>query len=231
MFEGTTSSATAKEAYKPIREYYDVGRLELGHNTSAILASDPKLLLFTLSKYKFAGKLLAGKDVLEIGCMDGTGSLLLSSMVRHLTAVDFYKPHIEDCIGIQSQGFMNNVSFHAMDILDEVQDFKLRFNGVVCFDVLEHLDPAQEMIFCERVHQYCSEDATFICGIPSLESQRYTSEVNRRSHINCMEFERFISIFRDKFKHVMPFSMNDEVLHTGFWPMSQYNIIACTTKI
>ena len=119
MFAGKTSTDAAKLAYKPIRDTIRAPRLTLGANTSAILASDPKLLLFTLSKYKFAAKMLEGLRVIELGCMDATGTLLLHSMASEVFAIDFYLPHIEDCLAIQSQGFLPRARFLHRDLLDQ----------------------------------------------------------------------------------------------------------------
>ena len=48
------------------------GLVKLGVEKSANWHSDPKRLAFVLSRYKFAAKMLSGKDrVLEVGCGDG----------------------------------------------------------------------------------------------------------------------------------------------------------------
>jgi 2-polyprenyl-3-methyl-5-hydroxy-6-metoxy-1,4-benzoquinol methylase len=228
MFAGTSSSPTAKQAYVPLRDLVCVKQITLGANTSAILATDPKLLLFTLSKYKFAGKLLVGKNVLELGCMDGTGSILLSSMTRSLTSVDFYKPHISDCLSLQASGHLKEVRFLHRDLLDPNEDLLGRFDGVVCFDVLEHLDPTYTERFFAKATEYMRPEGVFICGMPSLESQAYASEVNKKAHINCMSFVQFITHARKHFSTVLPFGMNDEVIHTGYYQMCHYNIIVCS---
>ena len=43
---------------------------------------DPKRLAFTLARYKFVSKMLAGlDDVLEVGCGDGFGSRIVAQSV------------------------------------------------------------------------------------------------------------------------------------------------------
>ena len=53
-------------------EYRDRHGLEsLGLMTSQAWYDDPKRLTFTLSRYKFAAKMLSGsQNVLEVGCAD-----------------------------------------------------------------------------------------------------------------------------------------------------------------
>ena len=110
-------------------------------------------------------------------------------------------------------------------------DFLNKFEAALCFDVLEHLDPRDSELFFSKCKSYLNKDGIFICGIPSLESQVYASESNKNSHINCMEFTDFINLAKKSFKNVMPFGMNDEVVHTGYRKMCHYNIIVCTSPI
>ena len=138
----------------------------LGHKTSAILAVDPKLFLFTLSKYKFASKILENRNVIELGCMDGRGTLLLSKMTKSFVAFDFYENHIKDCRHIQKHGFLENVEFMHRNIFDENIDFEYRFDGAICFDVLEHLDPKDSEQFFEKCKSYLTKNGIFIIGVP-----------------------------------------------------------------
>src|SRR5437899_3863565 len=69
----------------------------LGLMTSYAWNDDPKRLTFTLSRYKFVSKLLAGrKNVLEIGCADAFGTRIVRQEVKKLTATDFDPVFIRD---------------------------------------------------------------------------------------------------------------------------------------
>lgn len=225
-FAKGSSSEVATSAYVPIYEHNGVTKnLTLGLNTTAILLSDPKLVLFTLSKYKFAGKMLLGrKNVLEVGCMDGFGSLLLKSFVPSLTSVDFYSEHIR-----QAKTHINavnpDIQFLELDFLNS--SFQNCFDGLVCFDVLEHIDPAQCNHFLLNIKKSLLDAGIAIIGMPSLESQRYASKANQHAHINCMDRNQGLSILSPLFKSILTFSMNDEVVHTGFDKMGHYHIYVC----
>ena len=117
----------------------------------------------------------------------------------------------------------------TINLNDENIDFKSRFDGAICFDVPEHLDPKDSEQFFEKCKSYLTKNGIFICGVPSLESQKYASEVNKKSHINCMEFDDFISLAKKSFETVKPFGMNDEVVHTGYRKMCKYNIVVCSS--
>ncbi len=216
----------SKDVYEPVFKHLGrSNRVTLGKNSSAILSYDPKLLLFTLSKYKFAGKLLAKKtNVLEVGCMDGLGSLLLASFVQNLVAIDFYQDHIEEALMFIAPN-CTNIEFKTEDFL--FSNYENCFGGLASFDVWEHIDPRQSNLFLQKVYQALELDGVAILGAPSLESQQYASEVNKLTHVNCMSRGDALEELSGFFKNVMPFSMNDEVVHTGFDEMAHYNIFVC----
>jgi hypothetical protein len=224
-FFGAASSELAKSRYAPMEEMTDTAPLTLGSNTSAILLSDPKLLGFTAAKHKFVGKMFDGYGkVLEVGCMDGYGSLIVGSFVTALTAVDFYKPHIEQA-KLHIAPHCRNVEFVGHDMLDG--PIGGDFDGCFALDVLEHVDPDQERLFLHNVCESLRSRGVFIVGIPSLESQAYASAPNRAAHINCKTGADLKKLMEQYFDSVFPFSMNDEVLHTGYSKMSHYIINLC----
>ena len=74
----------------------DMDRLLLGTYFSQI-KTDPRRVLFALSHYKFAAKMIgAGKTVLEVGCNDGTGTLFLAESAKKVVAVDIDEKAIRE---------------------------------------------------------------------------------------------------------------------------------------
>jgi hypothetical protein len=65
--------------------------------------------------------------------------------------------------------------------------------------------------------------------VPSLESQTYASVQSKLGHVNCKTGKDLQDMFERYFHNVFLFSMNDEVVHTGFTPMAHYLIAVCTT--
>jgi len=65
--------------------------------------------------------------------------------------------------------------------------------------------------------------------MPSLESQKYASKLSRIGHVNCKTKNELKNFLYRHFNNVYLFSMNDEVVHTGFDQMSHY-IIAISTS-
>ena len=66
-----------------------------------------------------------------------------------------------------------------------------------------------------------------IIGTPSLESQKFASKVSEQGHINCKSGKELRDLMLQWFHHVLLFSMNDEVVHTGFYPMAHYLFAVC----
>ena len=227
-FYGQKSSSKAKRAYIPVNAFLGKAqRFLLGQNTGSILQTDPKIILFTLSKYKFASKLFGGfKSVLDLGCMEGLGCLLLSKTCKNVLGLDFYKTHIRNAK--RMLGNEKNIKFVGADFLE--YKMKAQFDGVVCFDVLEHIDRLQEKEFLKHCCQCLTKHGSLLVGFPSIESQIYASPYNKEAHINCKTQAEGQNLLQKYFHVVYPFSMNDEIVHTGFAKMSHYFIFLCNSK-
>ena len=76
-----------------------------------------------------------------------------------------------------------------------------------------------------------SKNGTCIIGMPSLESQAYASDISKLGHVNCKKSSELKLFLTQYFERVFTFSMNDEVVHTGFQPMSQYLLALCCFPI
>jgi len=199
---------------------------QLGINTTRIIYTDPKLLGFVIARHKFVAKMMDGyKKVLEIGCQEGFGSVIVAQHVQHLVAIDFYKPYIRSCN--QRLSKLNNIEFRGFDIIDG--PIKESFDGVFALDVVEHLDPVSENDFMLNIVKSLS-DNTGVCiiGTPSLESQQYASESSKIGHINCKTGAQLYDFCKGFFHNVFMFAMNDEVLHVGFLKMAHYIFALCT---
>lgn len=175
---------------------------------------DPKTILFVLARYKFVAKMLAGYDnVLEVGCADGFGSRIVRQTVGNLTALDIDDQMIEDAKAHQSPKW---------DILYKLGDMSAvsgGFDAMYALDVLEHVLPSEEGIFLSMA---ASLAPVCIIGMPSLESQKYASPLSAANHVNCKTEEGLRATMKRHFAHVFMFSMNDEVVHTGFGPLAHY---------
>jgi hypothetical protein len=61
-----------------------------------------------------------------------------------------------------------------------------------------------------------------LLGSPSLQSQAYASPPSKAGHVNCKTAPEFKRLMQKFFHNVFIFSMNDEVVHTGYYAMAHY---------
>ena len=95
--------------------------------------------------------------------------------------------------------------------------------------MLEHIEQTNEVQFLKNVIRSLSAHGVLIVGMPTLESQAYASPQSKIGHVNCKSGKDLQALFEGYFHNVFLFSMNDEVVHTGFTPMAHYVIAVCTT--
>lgn len=183
---------------------------------------DPKRAGFIMARYKFVAKMLHGKNmVLEIGCADGVGSRIVRQAVHGLDAIDVDAKSIEEAVLNSSPKWP--VTFEARDCFDPPLE-RDSYDAVYALDVFEHIQPLSSDVFLKMLHD-CAPLA--IIGTPSLESQAYASRLSKEGHINCHSGDDLRAACLQHWRHVLMFGMNDETLHTGFLPMSQYLFAVC----
>ena len=76
-----------------------------------------------------------------------------------------------------------------------------------------------------------TDDAVMVVGMPSLESQAYASEGSKAGHVNCKSAPDLKALMQSFFRAVFMFSMNDEVVHTGYHKMAHYIFALCAHPI
>ena len=67
-----------------------------------------------------------------------------------------------------------------------------------------------------------------IVGSPNTTATPYASPVSLEGHINLKSAETMRATMSRRFENVFIFSMNDEVVHTGFSPMAHYLFALCS---
>lgn len=211
-----------------IEEARDRGLESLGLMTSFAWNDDPKRLAFTLSRYKFVSKVLAGrKNVLEIGSADAFGTRIVRQAVQKLTATDFDPLFIEDVKKRMNPKWAFDALVHNM--LDG--PINGNFDGAYALDVLEHIDQDKEDIFLRNLVASLAPHGAVVLGMPSLESQDYASPNSKAGHVNCKSLPDFKTLMEKYFHNVFMFCMNDEVVHTGYHKMAHYLFaLACDQK-
>lgn len=204
-----------------------VGIAKLGLMTNQVWHDDPKRLVFSLARYKFVAKMLAGRErVLEIGCGDGFASRIVQQEVKHLTVSDYDPAFIADARSRANGRWPADAL--VLDILAGPPPG--RYDAVYTLDVLEHVPADREDDFIRNITAALDDHGVLIVGMPSLESQAYASPPSRAGHVNCKRGPELKATLERHFHNVFLFSMNDEVVHTGFAPMAHYRLALCCAK-
>ena len=191
----------------------------LGLRSSQSWHDDPKHLLFRLSRYKFVAKMLAGsQNVLEIGCGDAFGTRIVQQEVKALSATDFDAIFLKDVEARMVDRWRFPVFTH--DLLDG--PITGEYDGIYALDVLEHIKTENENTFLVNAFSPLTQHGVGIIGMPSHESQIYASQASKAGHVNCKSMPELRLLMKQYFYNVFMFSMNDEVVHTGYYPMANY---------
>lgn len=199
--------------------------IQLGTYLSYIIRKTPRRLLHILSYYKFAAKLIgSGKSVLDVGCSEGLGTVLLAEFARQCVGSDIDA----EAICSASLNFTTDkIKFVCGDFLKQNLGI---FDAVTNFDVIEHIYPENENTFLLRLCKHLNPTGILIIGTPNITSDVYASPVTKAGHVNLYSADRLRASLEKYFNTVFIFSANDEIVHTGFYPMAHYLIGVGTHK-
>lgn len=225
MSGGSKTLDPANQVVLELRERHGIECFGLMSNQ--IWHDDPRRLVFTLARYKFVAKMFEGRRrVLEVGCGDGFGARIVQQAVGpegRVTAIDVEPLFVADLKSRSQTAWPLEASVH--DMIDG--PYPGRFDAIYLLDVLEHIAPNLEDRFLRNIVASLEDDGAAIVGIPSLESQAYASPPSREGHVNCKSGPDFRNLMLKHFRSVFLFSMNDELVHTGFHKMAHYLLALC----
>ncbi len=221
-------SQTKEPQYKRLLDVQqEVGISALGLMTNQVWHEDPRRLTFILARYKFVAKMLSGyRAVAEVGCGDAFGTRIVQQEVDSVTVYDFDPVFIRDIQRRQSAKWALEAQVH--DILKS--PLPHRYDAVYSLDVIEHIPADEEDTFISNLWAALADHGVLIIGSPSLESQAYASPQSKIGHVNCKSGRALKSLLERYFHTVFLFSMNDEVVHTGFYPMAHYLFALCSDR-
>jgi len=218
-----------EKQYKILEEVENEKGLALfGNMSSFTWNSDPKRLLFVLSRYKFAARMLEDCErVLEVGCGDGFASRIVKQHVKYLLITDADEIMIRYANSIQTEDYPISTMVHNF-CNSKLKSSITKFDGIYLLDVLEHINKKDEDSFLRNIIMCGRKGGKVVIGMPSMESQVYASEGSKQGHVNCKTKEELYEDLSDYFTSILCFSMNDEVIHTGYNRMSNYLFAVCT---
>ena len=200
------------------------GLTSLGLMTNQVWYDDPRRLTFLLARYKFVAKMLGGCfNVGEVGCGDAFGARVVLQEVPNVTVYDFDSLFIEDIRARYDERWPLKAEVH--DIV--ASRLPRKHEALFSLDVIEHIASSDEDAYLSNLCSSLTDGGLLMIGTPSLESQLYASPLSKAGHINCKSGDELKALLEKYFAHVFMFSMNDEVVHTGFSRMAHYLFALC----
>ena len=196
------------------------GPVRLGPAASHIWRTDPRRLGIVLARYKFCAKMLSGKDrVLEVGCSDGFAIRVVLQEVGSVHGVDFDPLYVEAARAYaEEEG--PRCTFETIDIVRERPAGT--FDAAYSLDVIEHIPAEYEHDALANIATALDPDGACLVGTPNVTATPYASRWSQEGHVNMKSGESLRVLMAAHFRNVVLFSMNDEVVHTGFTPMAHY---------
>ena len=175
-------------------------------------------------KPNFNGFLPGKKNVVEIGCADAFGTRIVQQEVKDISVLDFDPIFIKD---VQSR---KDESWPLKEMVHDILDGPIPgapYEASYSLDVLEHISKKDEDAFLKNIVLSLNDKGILIIGTPSITSQDYASKQSKAGHVNCKSSDELKILLEKYFQNVFIFSMNDEVVHTGFYPMAHYYFALC----
>lgn len=153
--------------------------LSNNYERAVFLKGDPVFPRET-QRYEWAARNLKGKQVLEIGCSTGYGYQFLPKDVTYM-GLD-YDPRIVE-IAKDQHWNDDNASFYYADI----NTFELgRYNTIIAFEVIEHLDNGLEIV--EKLKKHCKR---LMITVPYNEPKGFWGEHHKLHGLTEKDFPGF----------------------------------------
>lgn len=210
---------------KLVKELYEQNPpITLPPEIASFVKGDLVRLMIRLARYKFVARLLKRTDrVLEIGAGGGLGAILMGQHCESVTAIDTRSTEIEEAKSINRR---DNVKFVHQDLFNMSDDS--RFDVVSALDVIEHFPVEGGRTLLSSMVKHLKPDGMLVIGTPSLYSLPYQGALSRASHIKCYDLAELRELVEQYCSRTLPFSMNDELVHTGNPKMAWYYFVLGT---
>lgn len=221
-----------KETWEDVKEDMQAEPITLAYKMSYTVRNSLIGLEMILARYKFAAKMMKNRKrirVLDLGCNDGLGCALINQQCdcQEIIGIDFDE---EAIAWAQCNDLGDNMTFACKDFLIDKSIAGGDRDFVVSMDVIEHIPKESEEDYLQVICNNLAENGAAIIGTPNETMYPYASPWNKKAHINNYNQDRLYELCSRYFEQVFIFGMNDEVLHTGFYPMSCYIFALCCHK-
>lgn len=150
-----------------------------------------------LAAYLYARELARDRQVLDAGCGEGFGTVLLSETARRVTGIDYSSDAVKAAAAKYKRP---NLEFRQLDVY-KLPGLDLRFDLITNFQVIEHLvDPAK---FLTAVRSALRPGGMLMLTTPN----RLTTVSENPYHVREYVADELLALLRPLFGHVDLYSM------------------------
>ena len=193
-----------------------------------ILIKNPLMATIKLARYKFVSKMLDTNDcIIDVGCGGGLSTLYYSNFCSKAIGIDNDVRRANEWKNYKNRK-LDFVCFDALNIS------KLNFdaNCIINVDFIEHVSKKEGINFIKDCKHYLKNQKNkrnkmLIIGTPSYYSKKYRAKHNLKHHKYEYKPEELYNLCSKNFSRVLKFSMNDELVHTGFDKLGWFFFLIC----
>jgi len=209
----------SKALWLSIRTNLEDFDVRLGRATAQAYINDPRMIAFIAARYKFVAKMLQNVDTaIEVGCGDAFGAPIVAQSVKRLICTDIDEETI--AANTSRCAAFKNIAFHYHDF--RATPFREQARAIYLVDVIEHIFAKEEPAFLTNLVRSLTPDGFILTGTPNANAEQHASKHSREGHVNLKTQATLRELLAGYFQNVFMFSMNDEVVHTGYGPMAHY---------
>ena len=144
---------------------------------------------------------VTGKIVADVGCNKGYGAKILSQFAHKVVGIDVDIANIVVAKGKESG---KNIEYRCENVLET--EYAAEFDTVVCYEVLEHIQPKDTGKFLQKLNSMLKKDGVLYISTPNMLV--YDCYADSKGHINEMSYVRLLVNLRDAgFKTVKMFGV------------------------
>src|SRR5207237_10415326 len=102
---------------------------------------------------------------------------------------------------------------------------KQEYDVAAALDGIEHMPVEDGHKLIAAMTRHLKPTGILIIGTPSLYSYPHQSPESKASHVKCYDQMELVQLIDQYCGRTLPFSMNDEMVHTGHPKMAWYYFV------